>query len=320
MVGRRTSKSEWLYRGILCGWLWCPGNQKNARTPSSGRGSHPGSAPLKFGAEWNNRQAYGGHGSAHRVGARIQWPNTANSVCGLSARYTNSSSLNDPLVQFGETSPVAWLYAKVPEGATEPDIRSGVRYDRYLPTPVIGPLQHLEPHGRQARSWRWRRGKPNFSTYPTSAALARRRLVCGDFDGRSLSQRSLHAERELGSRVSVNLSPNPIVVVWYSAQATDRTSTSLPAIAALPSSTYRHGRSTVRTTLRRRCRIGGLCGPPVQNQASNFAVYSPLVNIKPAETREFNVSAEMPLYSSTTLTLSYVGTRVPNENFRTGAE
>jgi hypothetical protein len=49
------------------------------------------------------------------------------------------------------------------------------------------------------------------------------------------------------------------------------------------------------------------------NAASNFATYSPLVNVRPARNEEWNVAVQTPLPFKTSLTVTYVGVLIPNE-------
>jgi carboxypeptidase family protein/TonB-dependent receptor-like protein len=322
-----TGREKWIgppdinlngYTGVyFAGGYGVPGTQKNGQdTVKAAVDRIVGAHTLKFGSEWNNRQAYGGHGSAAPRGSfGFNGQYTGNSFADYLLGYTNSSTLNDPLVQFGEDkSPSLGFYAKDTWKARQNlTFDLGVRYDRYLANACYKNLCSIwNPTDNKVVVAVGAGGKPNFSTYPTSAALAAQTVGLWETTTQAHYPNGLYTPN--GSwqpRLGMTYRPfnsNLVLRAGYGSYFNIFTGNRGASIINLPTWTV-YSQNYSAATLQKWETVWA-AGP---NQASNFAVYSPLVNIKPAETREFNISAEMPLFSSTTLTLSYVGTRVPNE-------
>jgi len=239
---------------------------------------------------------------------------TGNSFADYLLGYTNSSTLNDPLVQFGEEQvAVAWTLRKDTWKA-RPNLTFdlGVRYDRYLANACYKDLCSIwNPTDDKVVVAVGAGGSRTFHVSDLSRAGGADGWFVGDLDGGSLSQRPLYAERELAAAPRCDYRPSNssslVLRAGYGSYFNIFTGNRGASIINIPTWTF-----TVKL----------LCGDPAELEdclgrrskpGKQLCSVLTLVNIKRQRRANSNVTAEMPLYSSTTLTLSYVGTRVPNE-------
>jgi hypothetical protein len=307
------------YTGISFAGGWgVPGAQWNSQYTGKAAISHVhGPHELNFGVDYGDRHAYGGHGSAAARGSfYFNGQYTGNGFADYLLGYTQSSSLNDPLTTFGEDrAPYLGLYAedhwKVRRNLT---LDLGVRYERYLSQHCFKNLCSVwDPTTDKVVVAVDRNGNPNFSTFSTSAGLAAQTVGLWETSAQAGYPRGLYdpngnwsprlgmtyrpfADRDLVLRAGFG--------TYYNIFTGNRGASEIN----MPTWTE-YSQSFGSSTLQPWETVWA-AGP---NAASNFAVYSPIVDIRPAKTEEWNVSVQTPLFSKTALTVSYVGTLVPNE-------
>jgi len=307
------------YTGISFAGGWgVPGAQWNSQYTGKASISHVhGAHELNGGVDYGDRHAYGGHGSAAARGSfYFNGQYTGNGFADYLLGYTQSSSLNDPLTTFGEDrAPYVGVYGrdhwKVRRNLT---LDLGVRYERYLSQHCFKSLCSLwNPDDDKVVVAVDSHGNPNFTTFSTSAGLAAQTEGLWETSTQAGYPRGLYdANGNWSPRLGVTYRPfmNKDLVVragfgtYYNIFTGNRGASEIN----MPTWTV-YGQSYSAATLQPWETVWA-AGP---NAASNFAVYSPLVNIKPAKTEEWNVSVQAPLPGKTSLTVSYVGTLVPNE-------
>lgn len=307
------------YQGVsFAGGYGVPGGQRNGQyTGKVSIDRIEGAHTFKVGFDFGNRQAFGGHGSAAARGSfGFNGQYTGNAFADYLLGYTNTSSLNDPLTLFGEEkSPFFGIYAKdtwkVRSNLT---VDLGVRYDRYLARGCYKYLCSIwNPTDNKVVVAVDETGKPNFSTFSTSAALAAQTAGLWETSTQANYPNGLYEPNgNWQPRLGVTYRPfggNDIVLrAGYGTYYNNFTGNRGASLINMPTWTV-YNQNFSAASLNKWENVWA-AGP---NTASNFAVYSPLVDIKPAETREFNVSAQVPVFAKTALTISYVATRVPNE-------
>lgn len=307
------------YTGVsFAGGYGVPGGQRNAQYTGKVALDHiTGPHTLRLGFDYGNRQAYGGHGSAAARGSfGFNGQYTGNAIADYLLGYTNSSTLNDPLTLFGEDkAPFFGIYAK-DTWKVRPNLTVdlGVRYDQYLSQSCYKSLCSLwNPKDNKVVVAVDSTDKPNFSTFSTSAALAAQTAGLWETSTdagypNGLYEPNGHWQPRLGLTYRPFGGRDLVLRAGYATYFNIFTGNRGASEINVPTWTvYSQNFSSSQLSNWRNVWAAG------PNQASNFAVYSPLVDIKPAETREFNVSVQVPILSKTALTISYVGTRVPNE-------
>lgn len=307
------------YTGVFfAGGYGVPGGQRNAQyTGKASLDRITGAHTLRVGFDYGNRQAYGGHGSAAARGYfGFNGQYTGNSIADYLLGYTNTSTLNDPLTLFGEDkSPFFGIYVKDTwKARSNLTIDVGVRYDRYLSQSCYKALCSLwNPKDNKVVVAVDSTGKPNFTTFSTSAALAAQTAGLWETSTQAgypsgLYEPNGHWQPRLGLTYRPFGGRDLVLRAGYGTYYNIFTGNRGASEINMPTWTV-YGKSFSSTSLNKWENIWA--GGP--GAASGFAVYSPLVDIKPAETREFNVSVQVPIFSKTALTISYVGTQVPNE-------
>jgi hypothetical protein len=307
------------YTGIFFAGGWgVPGAQWNSQYTGKASLSHVhGSHEFNGGVDYGDRHAYGGHGSAAARGSfNFNGQYTGNGFADYLLGYTQGSSLNDPLTTFGEDrAPYLAFYGKdhwkVRRNVT---LDLGVRYERYLSQHCFKNLCSLwDPDTNKVAVAVDQHGNPNFSTFSTSAGLAAQTTGLWETSTEAGYPRGLYEPNGNWSpRLGITYRPfeNRDLVLragfgtYYNIFTGNRGASEIN----MPTWTV-YGQNFSAATLQPWENVWA-AGP---NTASNFAVYSPLVNIKPAKTEEWNVSVQAPLPFKTSLTVSYVGTLVPNE-------
>ena len=307
------------YTGVFfAGGYGVPGGQRNAQYTGKASLDHiAGPHAVRLGFDYGNRQAYGGHGSAAARGSfGFNGQYTGNAIADYLLGYTNSSTLNDPLTLFGEDkAPFFGIYAKDTwKARPNLTIDVGVRYDRYLSQSCYKSLCSVwNPKDNKVVVAVDSDGKPNFTTFSTSAALAAQTAGLWETSTdagypRGLYEPNGHWQPRLGLTYRPFGGRDLVLRAGYGTYYNIFTGNRGASEINMPTWTvYSQNFSSAQLSNWRNVWAAG------PNQASNFAVYSPLVDIKPAETREFNVSVQAPIFSKTALTISYVGTQVPNE-------
>ncbi|HWR13569.1 MAG TPA: TonB-dependent receptor [Terriglobales bacterium] len=307
------------YQGInFSGGYGVPGAQWNSQYTGKASISHVrGSHSLGAGFEYNDRHTYGGHGSAAARGVfTFNGQYTGNGFADYLLGYTNATSLNDPLVTFGqERAPYVGLYVtdtwRVRQNLT---VNLGLRYDRYLQQSCYLDLcASWNPTTNKMVVAADENGNPNFSTFPTTAGLAAETAGLWQTSEDAGYPRGLYrANGNWAPRLGITYRPfssKDIVLrggygIYYNIFTGNRGA----SLVNLPVWTV-YGQTFGASTLQS-WETAWAAGP---SGAKNFNVYSPLVDIKPTRTHQWNVSVQTALPAKTSLTLSYVGTRVPNE-------
>jgi len=307
------------YTGVFfAGGYGVPGGQRNAQYTAKAALDHiTGAHALRFGFDYGNRQAYGGHGSAAARGSfSFNGQYTGNAIADYLLGYTNSSTLNNPVTQFREDkAPYIGLYAK-DSWKARPNLTLdvGVRYDRYLSQSCYKALCSIwSPKDNKVVVAVDSTGKPNFTTFSTSAALAAQTEGLWETSKQAgypngLYEPNGHWQPRLGVTYRPFDGRDLVLRAGYGTYYNIFTGNRGASEINMPTWTV-YSQNFSASSLNKWENVWA-AGP---NAASNFAVYSPLVDIKPAETREFNVSVQVPILSKTSLTISYIGTQVPNE-------
>jgi len=307
------------YTGVFfAGGYGVPGGQRNAQyTGKASIDRIAGTHTLKVGFDFGNRQAYGGHGSAAARGSfGFNGQYSGNAFADYLLGYTNTSSLNDPLTFFGEDkSPFIGIYAK-DTWKLLPNLTLdlGVRYDRYLARGCYLNLCSIwNPTDNKVVVSVDGSGKPNFTTFSTSAAWAAQTSGLWETSTQAGYPNGLYEpngnwQPRLGVAYRPFRSKDIVFRAGYGSYYNNFTGNRGASLINMPTWSV-YSQSFSASSLNKWENVWA-AGP---NAASNFAVYSPLVNIKPAETREFNISVQTPIIAKTALTISYVGTQVPNE-------
>jgi hypothetical protein len=306
------------YTGVFfAGGYGVPGGQRNAQyTGKAAIDRITGPHSLKLGFDYGNRQAYGGHGSAAARGSfGFNGQYTGNAIADYLLGYTNSSSLNDPLTFFGEDkSPFFGIYAKDTwKARSNLTLDVGVRYDRYLSQGCFESLCSIwNPKDNKVVVAVDDTGMPNFTTFSTSAALAAQTVGLWETSTQAGYPNGLYEPNgQWQPRLGLTYRPfggrDLVLRAGYGTYYNLFTGNRGASLINMPTWTvYSQNFSSASLNKWENIWAGA-------RTASGFAVYSPLVDIKPAETREFNVSVQVPVFSKTALTISYVGTQVPNE-------
>ena len=277
------------------------------------RGEHE----FNVGYDYLDRHAYGGHGSAAARGSfYFNGQYTGNGFADYLLGYTASSALNDPLTTFGEDhAPTIGLYAqdtwKVRRNLT---LDLGVRFERNGPQSCYKNLCSIwDPTSGKVAVSVDSQGNPNFSTFSTSASLAAQTAGLWETSIQAGYPRGLYVPNNRWSpRLGAAYRPfsNRSFVLraaygtYYNIFSGNRGASEIN----MPTWTV-YTQGFAAATLQPWETVWA-AGP---NEASNFAVYSPLVNVEPVETKEWNVSVQTPLPGKAALTVSYVGTLVSNE-------
>jgi hypothetical protein len=275
-----------------------------------------GAHSFNVGLDYGDRHAFGGHGSAAARGRFFFFNNyTGDGFADYLLGYPNYSDLNDPLTTFGEDrAPYIAPYAsdtwKAKRNLT---LDVGVRYERYLSQHCYKNLCSLwDPKDGKTAVAVDSHGNPNFSTFPTTAALAAQTAGLWETSTQAGYPRGLYEPNGHWSpRLGVTYRPfsNRDLVVragfgtYYNIFTGNRGASEVN----VPTWTV-FSHSYAPSQLQNWRTVWSTAGA-----ASGFAVYSPLVDIKPAKTEEWNVSIQTSLPTKTSLTVGYVGTRVPNE-------
>jgi hypothetical protein len=277
-----------------------------------------GTHAFSVGGEYFNRATYGAHGSAAPRGVFGFYNNyTGNGFADYLLGLTSSTSQNDPLTTFGETmDPILSGYGtdtwKITNNLT---LTLGVRYDRFLSHKCYHNLCSIwDPVAGKTVVTTDAQGKPNFSEFPSSAGLAAATTELWETSQQAGYPRGLyepngHWEPRLGVTYRPFNQSNVVVRAGYGTYYNTFTGNRGASQINMPTWTiYNHiyGLNTLQDW--RTAWAGGTSGA-----TAPFNVYSPLVNIKPAKTEEWNVSIQTALPFQSALTLYYVGTRVPNE-------
>ena len=307
------------FQGINFAGGWgVPGAQWNSQyngkvSLSNVHGAHIFNAGLEYG----DRHAYGGHGSAAARGSfGFNGQYTGNGFADYLLGLTNSTNLNDALKTFGEDrAPYIGIYgADTWKARRNLTLDLGLRYDRYLSQHCYLNLCSVwNPADGKTVVSVDSKGNPNFSTFPTSAGLAAATQGLWETSVEAGYPRGLYeANGHWAPRIGVTYRPfarkDLVVRAGYGIYYNIFTGNRGASEVNVPTWTV-FGQVFGTGTLQpwETAWAGNLTAP------SSFDVYSPLVDIKPARTEQWNVSVQSVMPWKTSLTVSYVGTRVPNE-------
>lgn len=303
------------YQGVaMSGGGWgAPGRQMGGSYEGKGSLTHiAGPHTLDVGGEYFNRTAYGQHGSAAPRGI-FDFFNlyTGNGFADYLLGLTSNSNLNDPLGRFGLTrDPIMSGYAtdtwKASKNLT---LTLGVRYERWLQHSCFANLCTVwDPKSNMIVVGTDSKGNPNFSQFPTTASLAEETAGLWKTANQAGVPRGLydangHWEPRLGA--IYRLTDKVVLRGGYGVYYNSFTGNRGASVINIPLWTE-YGLSFGKNTLQDWKTVWA-AGP---HGASNFSVYSPLVNTEPSKTREWNATLQLGLPGSSALTLSYVGTHV----------
>jgi hypothetical protein len=303
------------YQGIFFsgGGYGGPGQQSGGQYDGRGSFSHiMGSHTLEAGAEYFNRTTYGQHGSAAPRGS-FGFYNlyTGNGFADYLLGLTSSSQLNDPLGTFGQTlDPILAGYGKDTWKITSNmTIAAGLRYERFLQHKCFANICDIwNPNDNKIVLATDSHGNPNFNHFPTTASLAESTTGLWETATQAGYPRGLYeANGHWEPRIGVTYRPfgSNIVLrgaygIYYNLFTGNRDASEIN----VPLWTVYSQNYSLNTL--QKWETVWAAGP---HGASLFSVYSPLVNTRPAETQEWNVSIQTGLPASTAFTLSYIGTR-----------
>jgi hypothetical protein len=309
------------YQGVFFsgGGFGAPGQQSGGQYDGKASFSHvQGPHTFEVGGEYFNRTAYGEHGSDAPRGRFGFYNNyTGNGFADYLLGLTSSSALNDPLGKFGETlDPILAGYGedtwKVTPNLT---LRVGLRYERYLSHKCFANICSVwNPHDNKVVVSTDAKGQPNLTHFPTSAALAVVTQGLWETAQQAGYPRGLYeANGQWEPRLGFTYRPfgkSDLIVraaygIYYSL-FTGNAGASEINIPTWAEYTQNFGLNTLQPW-----ETVWASGPT--RAASNFTVFSPLVNLKPAETQESNVSIQTEVPFKAALTLSYVATRTSHE-------
>lgn len=302
------------YTGVFLsgGGYGAPGKQSGGQYDGKGSVSYvAGTHTLEAGAEYFNRTTYGRHGSfAPRGSFGFYNLYTGNGFADYLLGLTSFSGLNDPLGTFGQTlDPIMAGYGidtwKASQNLT---LTVGLRYERFLQHKCFDNICSIwNPKDSKIVVATDPQGKPNLTHFPTTAALAAATSNLWETAPqagypRGLYEANGHLEPRIGAiyRFTSNLVLRGGYGVYYNLFTGNRDASEIN----VPLWTV-YLQSFGPNTLQKWEKVWA-AGP---NGASNFSVYSPLVDTKPGQTQEWNVSLQLGLPHSSALTLSYVGTK-----------
>ena len=307
------------YEGISFAGGWgVPGAQWNSQYNGKASLSHIHRAHIiSTGVEYGDRHAFGGHGSASARGTfGFNGQYTGNGFADYLLGLTNSTNLNDALKTFGQDrAPYIGVYGadtwKIRQNLT---LDLGVRYERYLSQHCYLNLCSVwNPDDGKTVVAVDSHGNPNFSTFPTTAGLAA--ATAGLWETsidagypRGLYEANGHWAPRLGMTYRPFAKKDFVVRAGYGLYYNIFTGNRGASEVNVPTWTV-YGQTFGTGTLQdwETVWAGTLAAP------NSFDVYSPLVDIKPTRTAQWNVSVQTAMPLKTVLTVSYVGTRVPNE-------
>lgn len=294
------------------GHLW--GSQYNGKVALNHvHGPHILSAGLEYG----DTHAYGAHGSEAGHGrfgffSTLTGDNFADYLLG----YASEGRRNDPLTEFGQDrAPWTGYYVQDSWKATHSlSLELGIRYERWL--------AHHEAN-LVATTWDPQiskmvlavggNGNPNLSPFPNSLALAQATSSLWVTAKDVNYPRGLYfANGHWAPRLGITFHPfkqRDIVVrggygVFYNSFTGNRGA----SVVNVP-----HWAEEVDTVAVGTLQDWRTLFSPAPLVTSGFFVNTPLATIKPATTHEWNVSVQAGLPGKTALTVSYIGTRIPNE-------
>jgi hypothetical protein len=273
-----------------------------------------GSHLLEAGGEYLNRTAYGNHGSAAPNGS-FGFYNlyTGNGFADYLLGLVSTTTLNDPLGQFGETfDPMMAVYGKDTWKATSNiTFNIGLRYERYLEHAYANNIASI---------WNERDGKtvvatdshdkPNFSRYSTTPYLAAVSAGLWETAGEAGYPHGLYrANGTWEPRLGVVYRPfrNADIIVrgGYGLYTNTFTGNAGASQINVPLWSL-YSQSFSKTSLNNWQDVWA-SGP---QGVGPFGVTSSSVDVKPARTREWNISIQSGLPFKSALTISYVGTSV----------
>jgi hypothetical protein len=323
-----TGREEWIgppdisvngYQGINFAGGWgVPGAQWNSQYNGKASLSHVhGAHIISAGFEYGDRHAFGGHGSASARGTfGFNGQYTGNGFADYLLGLTNSTNLNDALKTFGQDrAPYIGIYGtdtwKVRQNLT---LELGLRYDRYLSQHCYLNLCSVwNPEDGKTVVAVDSNGNPNFSTFPTTAGLAAATAGLWETSTdagypRGLYEANGHWAPRLGMTYRPFAQKDFVLRAGYGLYYNIFTGNRGASEVNVPTWTV-YGQTFGTGTLQNWETVwaGTLAAP------NSFDVYSPLVDIKPTRTAQWNVSMQTAMPLKTSLTVSYVGTRVPNE-------
>jgi hypothetical protein len=317
-----TGREQWIgppdigvtgYQGVAMsgGGYGAPGSQSGGQYDGKGSLSHvAGPHTIEVGAEYFNRTTYGRHGSfAPRGNFGFYNLYTGNGFADYLLGLPSFSGLNDPLGTFGQTlDPIAAGYATDTWKATPKlTVTVGVRYERFLQHKCFANICSIwNPADNKIVVATDSHGNPNLTHFPTTASLAAATSglwETADQAGypRGLYEANGHWEPRLGAiyRFTNNLVLRGGFGIYYNLFTGNRDASEIN----IPLWTVYQQTFGLNTLQKWETVWAG--GP---SGASNFSVYSPLVNTQPAQTKEWNISLQFGLPHQTALTLSYIGT------------
>lgn len=311
------------YTGVsFAGGYGVPGELKNSvYTERVSLDWVHGKHQFSFGGEGGDRHVFGGHGSANPRGSfSFTAPTGANRITGNAfgdflLGMTTSSSLNDPLPQFGQNSAKNM-------GAYAKDTW------RILPNLTLiaaGRWDHVFPvycYLNLCDSWDKKlqkvvvaddeNGNPNFSTLAHSASLAQ------DMAGLwvTASQAGYGHGKLLGAsdyyspRVGIAFRPNPQMVfrAGYGTFFTIYTGNRGASMIGAP--TFGSYTKAFNGAQRQRWETVWASDGHI---TSGYSEYAPVHNFRLAINHQWNVAVQAAMPKNISLTISYVGARVPNQ-------
>jgi hypothetical protein len=294
------------------GHLW--GSQYNGKVAFSHvQGAHI----LSAGFEYGDTHAYGAHGSEAGRGrygffSTLTGDNFADFLLG----YASEGRRNDPLAEFGQDrAPWTGYYIQDSFKATPfLSFDIGIRYERWLAHHEANLVATTwDPQTSKMVLAVGDDGKPNLSPFPNSQALAEETSDLWITATDAHYPRGLYfANGHWAPRVGVTFRPGKqgsiVLRAGYGMFYNSFTGNRGASVVNVP-----HWAEEVDTVAVGNLQDWRTLFSPAPLVTSGFFVNTPLATIKPARTHEWNVSVQTALPAKTALTVSYIGTRVPNE-------
>ena len=277
------------------------------------RGQHTLAAGFEYG-DWHT---YGEHGSQAPRG-QFYFNNlyTNDGFADYLLGLTSASYRNDPLTTFGvDRAPYTGYYVqdtwRVRENFT---LDLGLRYERWLAHHNVDQVSSTwDPKRNIVVAAVNSSGQPNLNAFPVTPYLAAATQGLwttakdvGYPDG--LYEPNGNWAPRLGAVYRPFKSRDFVVRAGYGIYYNSYTGNRGGSTINLP-----HWSLESKTIGPSTLQNWQTLWPADPSNFTAFQIYAPLDNIRPARTHEWNVSVQSALPFKTALTLSYVGTRVPNE-------